>query len=204
VPRACDSCHGTGQHTTTQQKKGISLHQVTLCPHCGGRGQIIDQPCPKCRGNREIEQPEELAVKIPPGIEEGMSLRIPGRGAPSPTPHGTPGDLFIVVHTAPDPRFARRGDQLWCTQSIGAVDATLGTTLRVPTLGGEVDLKIPPGTQPDTVLRVRGQGLPRFGGGKRGDLYVAIRLRVPEKLSSTERKLFEQLRALQTQHRKGA
>jgi molecular chaperone DnaJ len=154
--------------------------------------------------SREVAQAEELVVKIPAGIEEGMSLRIPGRGGPGPSPSDKPGDLFVVVHSAPDVRFARRGDQLWCAHSVGVVDATLGTSIRVPTLTGEVQLKVPAGTQPGTVLRVRGQGLPQFGAAKRGDLFVAMSVLVPEKLSSAERRLFEQLRTLQSQHRKGA
>jgi molecular chaperone DnaJ len=204
VPKTCEACGGTGQHTVTQQRKEISVHQVTPCAACGGRGHMIQRACPSCHGTGEVDRDEEFAVKIPPGIEEGMSLRIPGHGAPSPTRDGKPGDLLVVVHAAPDSRFVRRDDQLWSTQTVGVVDATLGTSLRIPTITGEVLLKVPPSTQPDTVLRVRGQGLPKFGGNGRGDLFVVVRVQIPEKLTSGQRKLFEQLRALESPRRKGA
>ena len=106
------------------------------------------------------------------------------------------GDLFVIVHTAPDPRFERRGADLWRRETIEVADAALGTEVVAPTLDGEVTAKVPAGTQPGTLLRLRGRGLPQFGGGRRGDLFLHIDVHVPEDLTSEERALYDQLRAL--------
>jgi len=127
-----------------------------------------------------------------------MALRVPGRGMPAEKPGLPPGDLFIVVRTTDDPRFVRHGRDLYRVQTVEAVDAVLGTSIDVPTLEGEVSVKVPAGTQPDSMLRLREKGLPHFGGGARGDLYVRIKIHVPERLADRQRRLFEQLRALAT------
>jgi molecular chaperone DnaJ len=136
-------------------------------------------------------------VTIPVGVEEGMALRIPGHGLPSREAAGPPGDLFVVVHSTPDARFERQGADLWHLETVSLVDAVLGTTLDVPTLDGHVTVTIPPGTQPDTVLRLHGKGLPEYGHSRRGSLYLRLRVHVPERLSATERQLYEQLRAVE-------
>ncbi len=123
-----------------------------------------------------------------------MALRIPGHGGPSPERGGVPGDLFVVVRAATDPRFERHGADLWRTETIDVPGAVLGTRLQVPTLEGAAAVTIPPGTQPGTVLRLRGKGLPEFGERTRGDLYVRIQVQVPRRLSSEERELYERLR----------
>jgi molecular chaperone DnaJ len=199
TPRRCDACHGTGQHVTSRRESGITFQQITTCPTCHGRGTIIDTPCSECQGRGEVTREETLTVTIPIGVEEGMALRIPGRGLPSREASGTPGDVFVVVRSAPDPRFARRGADLWHEETVPAVEAILGTDLDVPTLDGPTTVAVPPGTQPDTVLRLRGKGLPEFGGDRRGDLYVRLRVHIPERLSAAERNLYEQVRALSSQ-----
>ena len=127
-----------------------------------------------------------------------MALRVPGRGMPAEKPGLPPGDLFIVVRTADDPRFVRHGRDLYRVETVEALDVVLGTSIDVPTLEGEVSVKVPPGTLPDSMLRLREKGLPGFGGGARGDLYVRIKIHVPERLTERQRRLFEQLRALAT------
>jgi molecular chaperone DnaJ len=134
-------------------------------------------------------------VRIPVGAEEGMVLRVPGKGRAASEPRGRSGDLLVVLVTRPDPRFERRGADLWRREAVEAPDAVLGTTLRMPTLERPARLKVPAGTQPDTVFRLAGKGLPRFGGGDRGDLYVALEVRIPERPSREERELWEGLRA---------
>jgi molecular chaperone DnaJ len=196
APRRCEACQGSGQHVTSRRDSGITFQQITTCPTCHGRGHIIDTPCPECHGGGEVARHETLAVTIPVGVEEGMALRIPGRGMPSRETGGTPGDLFVVVRSAPDQRFERRGADLWRDETVPAVEAILGTELEVPTLESPTTVTVPPGTQPDTVLRLRGKGLPAFGGGRRGDLYVCLHVHIPDRLSAAERELYEQLRAL--------
>lgn len=197
-PRACTACGGTGQQVNDRREGDVSFRQITLCPVCKGEGSIIDQPCPDCKGRGTAERAEALTVKIPAGIEEGMALRIPGRGLPSPQAGGSPGDLFVIVHTAPDARFERHGADLWREEMLEISDAVLGTQLEAPTLDGHATVKVPAGTQPGEVLRLRGKGLSEFGNGRRGDLYLRMQVRVPERLSHEERDLYERLRALRT------
>ncbi len=193
-PRSCTKCGGTGQQVTRRRERGISMQRVTTCPECDGRGTIIDHPCSGCAGRGEAPQVETFAIKIPPGIDDGMALRVPGHGMPGPEPGSPPGDLYVVVRTAPDARFERRGSHLWRTETIEVADAVLGTRVNVPTLDGSVSATVPPGTQPDTVLRLRGKGLPHFGATGRGDLHIRVRVKIPERPSRTERELYQRLR----------
>ncbi len=195
-PRRCAECGGTGRQVKSERKGGVALQRISTCSACRGRGQVVDSPCPECGGGGESLREESLAVKIPAGVEEGMALRVPGRGTPAREPGGSPGDLLVVVRSARDPRFERRGTDLWRNEGVELADAVLGAGLEVPTLDGEVAVKLPPDTQPDAVLRLRGKGLPEFGGGRRGDLFLRIRVHLPERLSREERRLFEQLRDL--------
>lgn len=196
TPRPCASCSGSGREVRTHREGGVTFQQVSTCRACGGRGVFVDQPCPDCHGRGRIERAETITVRVPVGVEEGMVLRIPGHGMPAPVANGQAGDLFVVVHTLPDARFQRDGTDLWLQQEVRLTDAVLGAELAVPTLDGPATVTVPPGTQPDTVLRLRGKGLPHFGGGARGDLLLRLRVAVPERLSAEERGLYEQLRRL--------
>jgi len=195
-PRLCSDCGGSGQEVKSEQRSGVSIQHITTCPACGGQGRFIDAPCADCGGSGEKQDREALTVRIPVGVEEGTALRIPGHGMPRPEAGGLPGDLFVIVRTAPDARFERHGANLWRYETVELPDAVLGTSKTAPTLDGDVTVEIPPGTQPDAVLRLRGKGLPEFGGGKRGDLFLRIGLHVPEKLSAKEKQLYRQLRDL--------
>lgn len=199
-PISCNACKGTGQqtisHRETRDKNSVIIQQISVCHTCGGRGVIIDKPCPVCSGTGRTEHAETLSVTIPVGVEEGMALRIAGRGMPSSEPNGKPGDLFVIVRTAPDPRFERDGADLWRSEVITLPDAVLGTKLKVPTLDHPAEVTIPSGTQPDTVLRIRGKGLPEFGGKQHGDLYLRIRVLIPTQLTFEERELYQKLHNL--------
>ncbi|HEX5392272.1 MAG TPA: J domain-containing protein [Rhodocyclaceae bacterium] len=198
APLQCKACNGTGRITRSRRedKEHVLIQQISTCPACLGRGSIVEHPCPECGGSGEVEKEESLTVKIPVGVEEGMALRIPGKGMPSPDTGGMPGDLFAVVHTQHDPRFERAGADLLRPETIDVAEAVLGTKLEVPTLEGSVSVTVPAGTQPDAVLRLKNKGLPVFGGGRRGDLYLRIGIRIPERLSREERELYERLRAV--------
>jgi molecular chaperone DnaJ len=197
TPKPCSICGGSGQRVTSRRQGNVTMQQITTCAACHGRGSIIEKPCPECRGQGEVTRDETLTVKIPVGIEEGTALRIPGRGLPGRQPGATPGDLFVVVRSAADPRFVRDGVDLWRSESVGIADAVLGATLAIPTLSGDATVKIPPGTQPGSVLRLKGKGLPYFGDARRGDLYLRVQVHVPDRLTAEERKLYERLRAIQ-------
>lgn len=198
APSKCETCGGTGRitHSRREEKEHLLIQQIVPCSACHGRGSIIVHPCRECHGSGEVEREEALTVKIPVGIEEGMALRIPGKGMPSPSPDGVAGDLYVVVRTRQDARFERAGADLWHTLILSLIDAVLGTRLNVQTLHGSIDVTVPAGTQPDEVLRLKGKGLPVFRSERTGDLYLRIRVKVPEHLSHEERELYEQLRAI--------
>lgn len=199
--RPCDACAGSGQKVIRREDKGgVHFQQISVCPTCGGRGTVIDKPCRECGGRGEVQRQESLKVNIPAGAEEGLALRIPFHGLPSPDPGAQAGDLYVVVRTTADPRFRRAGADLWRGETIAVADAVLGTRLRVPTLDGGIEVTVPPGTQPDSVLRIRGKGLQAFGGG-RGDLNLRILVHIPEEPTAKERELYEQLRSLAGGHK---
>ncbi len=201
TPPKCETCAGTGRitHSRRADKEHVLIQQISMCPDCQGRGLRQQHPCPQCQGQGEMEQEESLAVTIPVGAEEGLALRIPGKGIPSADQGGMPGDLFVVVRTQPDSRFERVGANLLRPETISLTDAVLGATLNVPTLNGSASVTIPPGTQPDAVLRLKEKGLPAFGGGPAGDLYLRIGVKVPANLTQRERELYEELRTLGSQ-----
>ncbi len=118
-------CRGKGQLVRSQRKQGVTLQQITTCPECGGRGVIIDTPCPECAGTGKVVREETLSVRIPVGAEDGTALRIPGHGLPADKPGIPAGDLFVVIRSANDSRFERRGSDLYRTETVDVVDAVL-------------------------------------------------------------------------------
>ena len=193
-PRRCAPCDGNGRKVVTRWDNGVTFQQISTCPVCHGRGEFIDELCPECGGRGKVEREEAVQITIPPGVEEGMVLRVPQHGMPSEASDGKPGDLLIIVRSRPDPKFERRGADLWHVLTISIPDAVLGTRLEVPTLKGSAMLSIPAGTQPYTVFGLRGKGLPVFGGGGHGSLNVRIAYEIPKKLTRRQRELYEQLR----------
>ena len=196
-PHACSACQGSGREVRKSQEGQVRVQQLLCCRACGGSGVVIEHPCDECQGEGQVLRADKITLRITPGIEDGMALRVPGHGQPPPIAGGEPGNLYVLVQSRPDSRFERVGADLRRAQGLPLLDAVLGTELNVPTLDGEASVKVPAGTQPDTVLRLRGKGLPHFGHDGRGDLLLRLRLRVPASLSSTERALYEQLRQLQ-------
>ena len=199
-PEACSACRGTGRQVINSdqnsEKGHIQFQRVVACPSCRGSGVVIDAPCAQCAGAGQVEKEESLKISIPAGIEDGSVLRVPGHGLPAEQPGMVPGDLYVEVYTLADPRLQRHGADLWRTERLSVPQAVLGTSLRVPTMDGEVDVTIPPGMQPDEMLRLRGKGLPRYHGGGVGDLILRIEIVIPEQLSEEERALYRKLAAL--------
>jgi len=195
--RRCETCGGTGHQVLRRnQKENLFIQQVVVCPVCHGSGTIIEHPCTQCGGDGRVERVESLKVRIPAGIENGTALRIPGHGMPSAEHGGISGDLYVVVHSLPDPRFERHHADLWRVETIGITSAVLGDKITVPTLDGSLKVTIPPGTQPGSILRLRGKGLALYGGHGHGDLNLRIDVHVPEQLSNEERRLYEELQRL--------
>lgn len=202
-PKPCPACKGSGQQVTARQEGNVAVRQISACPACRGSGKLIEQPCDECGGRGEVEKTESLSITLPVGVEDGVALRVPGRGMASLEPGGVPGDLYVVVRSRPDPRFQRDGANLWRHEALSIPDAVLGTKLEIPMLEGkEARVDVPPGTQPDTVLRLKGKGLPHMNGKGKGDMFLQIRVDIPEKIGREERELYERLRELTGKSRK--
>jgi molecular chaperone DnaJ len=199
--RQCETCKGRGR-ITQESRRGetegeVILRSTRVCATCGGRGEIGEEKCPTSEGRGTVEQTETLTVNVPVGADDSLALRIPGHGRNSEVPGGVPGDLYVILRSAPDPRFVRRGAHLWRWETISIPDAVLGARRTVPTLDGTVEVTIPPATQSGAVLRLAGKGLPEFGLDRRGDLYLQLDVHIPARLSKRQRELYEQLRALE-------
>jgi molecular chaperone DnaJ len=188
-PSSCPTCRGSGQVSFQQGFFSVAR----TCSHCRGTGRIVAEPCKDCRGEGQVPAERTLQIKIPPGVDSGSQLRIGGEGEAGSL-GGPPGDLYVVVRVQEHAFFRRDGNNLFCEVPVSVTHAALGGTLDVPTLdGGATKLSIPEGTQPGTVLRLRGQGIPHLGGRGRGDLHVLVRVVVPRHLTADQKTLFEQL-----------
>ncbi|HEU5105206.1 MAG TPA: molecular chaperone DnaJ [Solirubrobacterales bacterium] len=209
VVAACEHCHGNGAEpgtpiTTCERCGGAGeLRQVartpfgqmvrsTTCDVCGGAGNIPQTPCEVCNGSGRTRQSRTSAIEIPAGIEDGQRMRITGAGHAG-EPGAPDGDLYVEVRVAEDERFERDGPDLISMVSIPATEAMLGTTLTVPTLEGEEEVEVEPGTQPGTEKVLRGAGLPRLNSGRRGSQRVILNVFVPTNLSEEQREIAERL-----------
>lgn len=187
-PEACISCSGSGQ---TRYQQGF-FSVMRTCPNCQGKGQIIRTPCKACSGAGRIEKEKALDIKIPAGVETGSRLRVTGEGEAGMN-GGPSGDLFVVLHVKEHDTFERQGANLYSAVPVSFAQAALGAEIKVKTLDGEEDLKVPAGTQTGTVFRLKSHGMPALGGRGRGDLFVAVTLITPKTLTKEQRKLLEQL-----------
>jgi molecular chaperone DnaJ len=190
--RVCPRCGGAGK-IQNMRKAGFATYvQVTPCPTCKGKGKLIDSPCTNCHGTGRVRKRRKITVKIPMGIDEGYQLRLRGEGEMAVN-DGESGDLYVIVHVKSNPQFMREGDDIWHIAFISYPQAALGAEISVPTLEGSVTVKVHPGTQPGETITLRGRGMPHFRGYGKGDLHVRVGVSVPEKLTSQQRVLLEQL-----------
>jgi len=180
APRTCPTCNGVGLTTRNQGSFAFS----EPCRDCRGSGTVVDDPCPDCRGSGVTSQTRTITVRIPAGVKNGQRIRIAGKG--SPGQRGAPaGDLYVVVHVGGHDLFTRSGNNLALTVPISYAEATLGTTVRVPTLDGAVTLKVPAGTASGQTFRIKGRGVPSAKNS--GDLMVSVEVAVPKDLSDEAR-----------------
>ena len=198
---ACDTCHGRGAKPGTSSKEcgtcggagqvrmqqGFFSVQQT-CPTCRGAGTVIADPCDSCRGNGRVQQKKTLAVKVPAGVDNGDRIRLTGEGEAGQN-GGPSGDLYVEISVNSHPIFERDGADLRCEVPINFSVAALGGSVPVPTLQGEVSLKIPAETQSGRVLRLRGKGVRPVRGGMQGDLYCLVEVETPVKMTTKQKKL---------------
>ncbi|OHD68422.1 MAG: molecular chaperone DnaJ [Spirochaetes bacterium RBG_13_68_11] len=186
--KLCPSCGGTGQ---VRRNSGFfSIAQV--CQHCGGDGEIVERPCAACGGAGTVRRKRTLTVAIPAGIEDGRRIAVSGEGDAGPN-GAPPGDLYVVVRVQSHEYFERQGADLYCAVPISIAQAALGAEISLPTLDGRTVLvTVRPGTQHGSMLRLRGEGVPQDGSGAhRGDLYVKVLVRVPERLTGKAKELLK-------------
>lgn len=185
-PTVCRVCHG---HGIVRQGQGFFVVQTT-CPHCGGVGKVVSSPCTSCEGQGVKPEKVTIRVRIPAGVEDGTRLRVGGEGEPGHD-GGARGDLYVYVQVKADGFFERHEDDVVCKVPVTYAQASLGAEISVPTLDGEASLRIPAGTQPGELLRMRGLGVP--GRSRRGDQIVVVQVSVPKKTSKEQRELIERL-----------
>jgi molecular chaperone DnaJ len=188
--RPCGTCGGRGQVLTS---RGIfSIAQT--CPHCKGAGKTVERPCKKCHGNGKAERTSKIKLRIPAGVEGGSRLRSQGNGEAGGR-GGPPGDLYVFLSVPKHEIFSRDGDDLVCEVPISFIQATLGDEIEVPTLESTAKIKIPAGTQPGTMLRLKGRGVKNLQGYGQGDLHVRVQVEVPTRLTAEQRRKLEEFHA---------
>ncbi len=194
----CPTCHGRGQVIRSEGFFQVS----TTCPNCNGQGTIFTKPCPSCNGKGRTPQYRKVKIKVPAGVDTGSRLRLRNEGEAG-TRGGQRGDLFIVIHVEPHEYFQRKGNDLYCEVEISAIEACLGQVINVPTLEGTEQIKIPAGTQPGAIFKLKGKGFPDLRGFSPGDQLIKIRIKIPSDLTDRQRELLEEFLEIEKQKEKG-
>ncbi|MBQ9763014.1 MAG: molecular chaperone DnaJ [Phascolarctobacterium sp.] len=182
----CPECNGSGYVRFTQNTMFGQMVNERPCSRCKGEGKIISEPCRECHGKGTVKRNKKLKVKIPAGVDNGSRLRVSGEGEAG-AKGGPSGDLYVYLYVKPHKFFERDGTTVLCEVPINIVQATLGADIKVPTLDGQVTMKVPEGTQPGKVMRIKGKGIPSLRNGSRGDQLVRIKVVVPTKLSDKQK-----------------
>ena len=189
--KTCPTCSGRGQVISS---RGIfSIAQT--CPACQGAGRVIEKPCKACHGSGRRDRASKIKLRIPGGVDTGSRLRSVGNGQAG-LRGGPHGDLYVVLHVKPHEIFQRDGDDLLCEVPVGFVQAALGTEIEVPTLSGKAEIKIPAGTQPGTMFRLKGKGVKNVQGYGHGDLHVRVQVEVPTHLTSAQKEKLQEFAEL--------
>ena len=191
-PVRCPTCNGTGEVRKVRQTLLGSMVQVSTCPTCNGQGETISTPCRTCQGRGLERRTRKKIVSIPAGVDSGNQIRLAGEGQPGIN-GGPNGNLYIAVKVKSHKFFRRRDFDILLDLNVNIAQATLGADVEIPTVDGPANLKIPSGTQPGKVIRLRGKGVPKLRSNGRGDQMVIINVEVPSRLSGEQRELFEQL-----------
>jgi molecular chaperone DnaJ len=196
----CPTCHGSGTVISQQRTAFGMFQQQSVCPDCHGTGKKVRKACHECGGSGYIRKRVSVDVKVPAGIATGQQLRVQGKGERGEN-GGPNGDLYIEINVLPHEKFTRDGKDIHLDIPVSAVDATLGCSVDVPTIHGDVTMKIPAGTQDGAKFRLKGKGVPDIRGGRQGDQICTARIQVDENLTRKERELYKQLQELQNSGR---
>jgi len=187
----CSTCHGSGKVTRMQQTILGNFQTQTVCAECGGQGKKPEKKCHKCHGSGVAHGSESIKIKIPAGIDNGQQIRLSGKGEAAS--NGLAGDLYINIKVRPNKKFVRRGIDVYSTLSISIKQAILGDSIKVETVDGEVNLKIPEGTQSHTQFKLKDKGVPQLNSHGRGDHLVEVVVNIPKNLGRSQKKALEQL-----------
>jgi molecular chaperone DnaJ len=192
APKACPTCGGSGEVRRAQRSIFGQFLSVSPCPTCAGEGRVIAETCPICRGDGRARIDATVAVDVPPGVSSSNYITLRGQGHVGPR-GGSAGDLVVMLEVEEDQRFQRHGDDLIFDLPLSFSQAALGAEILVPTPYGDEQVKVPPGTQAGTVLRLKGRGLPHLGANGKGDVHIRIGIWTPDRLSPEMEKLFQEL-----------
>ena len=188
---ACPTCGGSGRLQEVTRSVFGEFVRTQACPACTGTGRRIEHPCAECRGAGRVVEERTLALEIPPGIHHGQRIRLTGEGHAGLV-GGRAGDVYVEVRIRPDARFVREGDDIYATVDLTFTQAALGASLTIPTLDGEDELELPPGTQPGEIVVLRGRGMPVLQGHGRGDQRILVNVLVPRRLNDEQRRLLRE------------
>jgi molecular chaperone DnaJ len=195
-PATCTTCGGSGEVRRAARSMFGQFVSVSPCPTCGGEGSLIVEPCEVCRGEGRVRADRTVAVEVPAGVSGNNYLTLRGQGAAGPR-NGPPGDLLAMLDIQEDERWERQGDDLFFDLPLSFSQVALGGEFTVPTPYGDEQVRVQAGTQPETVIRLRGRGLPVLGQSGKGDLIVRIHVWTPERLTEQQERLFRELAALE-------
>lgn len=184
--KTCDKCGGNGQIKVQRNTAFGSFASMSTCDKCGGKGQIIAEPCKTCHGSGKERKNRKIKINVPGGVDTGNVMPLRGQGEPGEK-GGPSGDLYINIRVAPHKTFKRSGNDIHIETHISFGYATLGIEIKVPTVDGDVKYKVPAGTQPGTVFRLKGKGIPRVNGHGRGDQYVKVIVDVPKSINDKQK-----------------
>jgi len=192
----CTSCGGSGATVEVTRTPLGNFQTQQTCPNCRGTGQKVEEYCGPCGGQGLNQKTKQIKVTVPAGVEDGNKLRVRGEGDAGPN-GGPAGDLYIFLRVKEDSNFRREGPEIYSEETISYLDAILGNSIKTPVVDGEVTIKVPPGTQPGQVMRLKGNGAPRLGNpDSRGDHYVTVKVDIPKGLSKEEEELVAKLREI--------
>jgi len=201
--RTCGTCNGSGSVVQVTRTPLGMFQQTTTCSTCRGTGEVVDEYCGTCGGRGRTQVTKQLMITIPPGVDTGSRLRVRNEGDAGPK-GGPPGDLYVMLRVTKSPNFRREGINIYSTVKITYLDAILGRTISVKTVDGFADLKVAPGTQPNTTMKMVGKGVPKLGNNfLRGDHFVTIQVQIPTKLNADQRRLVQELTDLEGASVKG-